>query len=101
MKAKVACSVIAIFLLILPGFSLAVEKQEGYPISSDKITDAQKNIPNYNFEFALMYWKLDYKEDLPAPKKSTENGWLPGVYLGFSYNNKNDFYSKMYLENSI
>ncbi len=77
MKAKVACSVIAIFLLILPGFSLAVEKQEGYPISSDKITDAQKNIPNYNFEFALMYWNLDYKEDLPAP---------------------NDFYSKMFLE---
>jgi hypothetical protein len=101
MKAKVACSVIAIFLLILPGFSLAVEKQEGYPISSDKITDAQKNISNYNLEFALMYWKLDYKEDLPAPKKSTENGWLPGVYLGFSYNNKNDFYSKMFLEFSF
>jgi hypothetical protein len=101
MKAKVVCSVIGIFLLVLPGFSVAAEKQKGYPFSDEKTTDTRKNLPNYNFEFGLMYWRLDYKEDLPAPKKSTENGWLPGVYLGFSYNKKNDFYSKIFFELSF
>ncbi len=101
MKAKVLYTVVGIFLLILPGFSSAAEKQAVNPLSSDKITDTQKNVPNYNLEFALMYWRLDYKEDLPAPKKSTENGWLPGAYLGFSYNKKNDFYSKIFFEFSL
>jgi hypothetical protein len=87
--------------LVLPCSSSAAEKQAGYPLSSDKITDAQKKVPKYNLEFALMYWRLDYKEDLPAPKKSTESGWLPGVYLGFNYNKKNDFYSKIFFEFSF
>ena len=101
MKAKVLCTVVGLLLLVLSGFSLADEKQAGNPLSSDKINDTQKNIPNYNLEFALMYWRLDYKEDLPAPKKSTESGWLPGAYLGFSYNKKNDFYSKIFFEFSF
>jgi Autotransporter beta-domain len=98
MKAKVVSSVIGILLLVLPGFSSAAEKQEDYSLSSDKITQAQNYIPKYNLEFALMYWKLDYKEDIPAPRRSTENGWLPGVYMGITYNSKNDFYSKIFVE---
>jgi len=98
MKAKVACAIIGIFLLVLPGSPSAAEKQAEYPLSSDKITDAQKNVPNYNLEFALMYLRLDYKEDIPAPGKSTESGWLPGVYLGFNYNKKNNFYAKIFVE---
>lgn len=32
-----------------------------------------------------MYYKFDYKEELPPPYKSTENGWLPGLHLAYIY----------------
>jgi hypothetical protein len=98
MKAKVACAVIGIFLLVLPGSPSAAEKQAGYPLSDEKTTESQKIFAHQSLEFGFMYWKLDYKEDLPSPLKSTENGWLPGFYLGWNYNKKNAVYSKVLLE---
>jgi hypothetical protein len=101
MKAKCTCAIICLFLFVSPGFSLAAENQEGYPLSNEKIAETQNIFAHQSLEFGLMYWKLDYKEDLPAPMKSTENGWLPGFYLGWNYNKKNAVYSKVFLEFSF
>jgi len=84
MKIKSTCAAIILFLMVSPGLSIAAE--------------SQKLSANHNFEFGFMYYKFDYKEDLPAPFKSTENGWLPGVYLGWNYNKKNYVYSKIFFE---
>ena len=84
MKAKFTCTLIGLFFFALPVFTVAAE--------------AQKLSANQNFEISFMYYKFDYKEDLPAPFKSTENGWLPGVYIGWNYNKKNAVYSKVFFE---
>jgi hypothetical protein len=84
MKIKFACALMGLFFLVLSISPAAAE--------------AQKFPANQNFEISFMYYKFDYKEDLPAPFKSTENGWLPGVYIGWYYNKKNAIYSKVFLE---
>jgi hypothetical protein len=50
------------------------------------------------FDFGFMYWHQDYKEDLPAPLKSTESGWIPGIFLSYEYNKRNAFYLKIFTE---
>ncbi|UCG80882.1 MAG: hypothetical protein JSV60_00955 [Desulfobacterales bacterium] len=50
------------------------------------------------FQFGLMYYYFDYEEDLSFPLKSTEEGWLPSVYLAYTYNMKNDPYTKVFVE---
>lgn len=47
-------------------------------------------------ELGLGYHYFDYKEDLNAPLKSTESGWLPSIYLSYNYKKKSDFYTKIY-----
>jgi len=82
----------------LSGFSLAAEAQKGDLLVNARLNETQKIFEGQSFEFGFMYWYLDYKEDLPAPLKSTEKGWLPGFYLGWNYNKKNNVYSKIFLE---
>ncbi len=53
--------------------------------------------PN-NVEFGFMYYNFDYEEDLPSPLKSTEEGWLPGFYMGYTYNKKDDLYTKLFTQ---
>ena len=55
---------------------------------------------NNAFELGMTYYKFDYKEDVDPPLKSTENGWLPGVYFGYTYNKKDTVYTKLFLEYS-
>ncbi len=116
MKAKFVCTLIGllflILFLILTGYSVAAETHERDPVVNEKIVETQAKdagsseyqskarrfFANQSFEFSLMYYKFDYKEDLPSPFKSTESGWLPGVYLGWNYNKKNAVYSKVFFE---
>lgn len=112
MKTKFACVVISLLFCVSPVFSIAADMQINGPVVNEKITDpesrdffkseekpqARKIFANQSFELGLMYHKFDYKEDLPAPYKSTENGWLPGFYLGWNYNKKNAVYSKIFFE---
>lgn len=77
---------------------MAQETQKISPPVNKEISESQQTFANHNIEFSLMYHYFDYKEDLPAPKKSTETGWLPGIYLGWDYNKKNDVFSKIFLE---
>jgi len=100
------------FILFLPCFSVAAEIQKIDPLVNDETitipdsdllnneesTEPQQRFANHAFEFGLMYHYFDYKEDVPAPKKSTEKGWLPGLYLGWNYNKKNAVYSKVFFE---
>jgi hypothetical protein len=46
------------------------------------------------FEWGLTYYNFDYKEDLISPQKSTENGWLPGVYFDYTFWKKSMIYAK-------
>lgn len=50
------------------------------------------------FEFGLMYYHLDYKEDLPPPNKSEESGWLPGIYVGLKTVEPRKVYLNTFLE---
>ena len=50
-----------------------------------------------SLEFGLNYFYFDYKEDLVPPHKSTESGWLPGIYFSYDYKKKSSFYTKLYL----
>jgi len=114
MNVKFACALLGLLFLIFPGFSGAAETPQRDPVAAEKVVETQAKdtgggeyqskarrfFANQSFELSFMYYNFDYKEDLPAPVKSTENGWLPGVYLGWSYNKKNFIYSKIFLEYS-
>ena len=52
----------------------------------------------HNLEFGLMCYHFDYEEDLTPPLKSTEDGWLPGIYLGYVYQKPDDLYTKVFIE---
>lgn len=42
--------------------------------------------------FGLTAVHFDYREDIPAPLKSTEAGWLPGAFVSLTTNRNNPFY---------
>jgi hypothetical protein len=112
MKAKLTFCVIALFIVFMPCFSMAQETQkidpsENFAITPTPDSDLLKNeesveppklLTNHAFEFGFMYHYFDYKEDIDPPGKSSEEGWLPGLYLGWSYNKKNAVYSKIFFE---
>ena len=41
---------------------------------------------------------FDYKEDLPAPLKSTESGWIPGAAIGWTRTKPDSVYARAFLE---
>jgi hypothetical protein len=49
-------------------------------------------------DISFMYHKFDYKEDLPSPLKSTEDGWLPGFSVAWSRHQKNTVYTRFLTE---
>lgn len=50
----------------------------------------------FQFDFRISYF--DYKEDLPAPLKSTESGWLPGFVIGWTRAKPGAVYARTFLE---
>jgi hypothetical protein len=66
--------------------------------SSDEVEAMTENkaILHSSVEFGFMYYYYDYKETLPPPLKSTESGWLPGIYLSYDYKKASDIYFKLY-----
>jgi len=72
-------------------------KQEIKPYDASA-TSARIYDPRYSsLEFGIMYYYYDYKEvNEPPPFKSTESGWLPGIYLGYEYKKPSDVYTKIY-----
>jgi hypothetical protein len=116
MKTKLMCAFIGLFLLVVPCFSKAAEAQKSDPFMNNEMTqnisdsdvlkdeekiEAKKPFLNQSFELSFMYHYFDYQEDLPAPHKSTETGWLPGIYAGWKYDKQNAVYSKIFLEYSF
>jgi len=53
---------------------------------------------DFHFEYGLMYYNFDYEEDLPSPSRSTDDGWVPGAYMGYAYKKKDSVYAKLFLE---
>jgi len=84
MRKTVYAAVMLIFLFV-PALSAAA--QAPYSLQ-----------PYRNLEMGMMFHHFDYEEDLPAPLKSTEDGWLPGFYVGWDRNRKNALYTKLYME---
>ena len=111
MKAKLTCCMIGMLIVFLPCFSSAAEMQIINPpahlaiaanpdsdiVINKESFEPQKAFANQSFEFGMMYHYFDYKEDV-SPGKSKETGWLPGIFLGWNYNKKNDVYSKVFFE---
>jgi hypothetical protein len=54
-----------------------------------------------SFQIGATLYRFDYKEDLIAPDKSTEYGWLPGVYVDYTYKKKSTIYAKIFLSYAI
>lgn len=50
----------------------------------------------FQFDFRISYF--DYKEDLPAPLKSTESGWIPGATIGWTRTRPGSVYARTFLE---
>jgi len=49
-------------------------------------------------QWGLGYQHFDYKEDLPAPFKSTEKGWLPSIYASYEFKKKSFLYGKVHTD---
>jgi hypothetical protein len=61
---------------------------------------AENSVPVENpstIKLGLTYFYYNYKEDLVMPAKSTEYGWLPGVYLDYTFKKKSSIYAKVFL----
>lgn len=80
---------IAFVIMSLPMFPSILPAEKLEPGELDK---------PHSLEFGLMYYHFDYKEDLPPGRKSTENGWVPGSYLGYTYSKENDFHTEVFVE---
>lgn len=50
------------------------------------------------FQIGFTYFNFDYKEDIDGPGKSTEYGWLPGVYFDYTFKRKSSVYAKVFLK---
>src|SRR4030065_397870 len=50
-----------------------------------------------SLQIGMTLYRFDYKEDLIMPDKSTEYGWMPGVYLDYTYKKKSTIYAKVFL----
>jgi hypothetical protein len=48
-------------------------------------------------KLGMTYYYFDYKEDLILPDKSTEYGWLPGIYLDYTFKKKSSIYAKVFI----
>jgi len=86
---------VAVMVLPLMLFSTMVLAEDVKEMT--KVVAGELHKP-HGFEFGLMYYHFDYEEDIPPPGKSTEEGWLPGLYLGCAYNKKKDLYTKVFVE---
>jgi hypothetical protein len=62
-----------------------------------KDTAIQTKQKTSTFEMGFMYYNFDYKEDLDMPSKSTEYGWLPGIFLDYTFKKKSSIYAKVFL----
>lgn len=51
-----------------------------------------------NIEFGFTYYCFDYSEDVPSPLKSEDEGWLPGLYLDYAHEKKDDPYARLFVE---
>jgi len=47
-----------------------------------------------SIKLGMIYYYFDYKENVPAPQKSTEYGWMPGIYLDYTFKKKSSVYAK-------
>jgi hypothetical protein len=61
---------------------------------------AENAVPVENpsaIKLGMTYFYFDYKEELVMAAKSTEYGWLPGVYLDYTFKKKSSIYAKVFL----
>jgi hypothetical protein len=85
-----------------------IEEKKTTPIKEAAVVERSKDVPKpkidttytapkpFSVEAGLRYYYFDYKEDFVPPLKSTERGWLPGVYTSFEYKKLDGLYAKLY-----
>lgn len=85
-KSSIACLMILVALNVS---SLPAAAQTGTagPYPSENL---------FQFDFRISYF--DYKEDVPAPLKSTESGWIPGAAFGWTRTKPGALYARAFLE---
>ncbi|MDQ7780060.1 MAG: autotransporter domain-containing protein [Planctomycetota bacterium] len=80
-------SILAVCLgIVVFGQSVLAQETE-----EDKLSNA--------LELGVLYYNFDYAEDIDGPGKSTEEGWLPGLHLGYRYEGAdNGLYGRLLFE---
>lgn len=71
------------------------KQESNTPVESLDVSGIKQK--SSTFEMGFMHYYFDYKEDLIMPAKSTEYGWLPGVYLNYIFKKKSSIYAKVFL----
>lgn len=89
---RILVAFMLVSLGLFPAILLAEDLTTGAIVGPIKVSKP------HGFELGLMYYHFDYEEDVPPPGKSTEKGWLPGFYLGYAYNHKDDVHTKVFIE---
>jgi hypothetical protein len=76
---------VGLFCLLLIGADSA--RAQGLESQSVDFNSQPQSHPHFQhtFQIAGGLHRFDYKEDIPAPKKSTESGVLPSAVLGYRY----------------
>jgi hypothetical protein len=52
----------------------------------------------FSLELGVRYRHFDYREDIDLPRKSTDSGALPGVYLNAAFRKPSIFYTKIHVD---
>ncbi len=118
-KAAWTCAIIVTFILFFYTFSYAQgvdAKQEvkQLPVAEGVLQteQADKKLPavssggadtsvqmpkSSTLKMGFMFYHFDYKEDMVPPSKSTNEGWLPGAFISYTFKKNSVFYHRFYV----
>lgn len=87
-KTMALVSFMAILIVLLPA---AVGADESTKPKQKAGMSESETVP-HSIDFGFLFYKFDYEEELTPPLKSTEEAWLPGFYVGYTYQPENSVY---------
>jgi hypothetical protein len=67
--------------------------QKSSGVTSETVSTRKRKVSTFSAGLTTYYF--DYKEDLVLPSKSTESGWLPGIWGSYTYQQNSIFYTKI------
>ena len=66
------------------------------PAASSGVDTSVQMPKSSTLKMGFMLYYFDYKEDMVPPGKSTNEGWLPGTFISYSFKKNSVFYTRLY-----